>query len=283
MFGFGTKIGAGITNKINNGVNIFEFVRNSSYLGALQPNKGAVLSYKRLGRGQASGKGKTAGRGQKGQKARSKVPRWLEGGQTPYYKRFPIIGFNRPHRRVYYPVNLDRIQNFWDNGRIPLQPGETLTIKLMKDCGLATGTVKDGVKLLGNGKEDYNVPLNIEASRASAGVINAIEKVGYKFTARYFTKLGIKAHLNPDEFLLKKGYVPLQARPTHRRDIEFYSNAEKRGYLLENPSLLLSHMGKTQGSKKVIRKSHIKTELDTASDRRPADFSEPNLITLKDL
>ena len=126
----------------------------SSHLGTLQPFEGAVSSYKRLGRGQASGLGKTAGRGQKGQKARGKVPRWFEGGQTPFYKRFQIIGFKRPHKKVYNELNLERIQIFWDNNRIPLQPGELLTIQKMRQFGIITGSVKDGVKVLGNGKEE---------------------------------------------------------------------------------------------------------------------------------
>ncbi|EEQ36789.1 hypothetical protein CLUG_00912 [Clavispora lusitaniae ATCC 42720] len=258
-------------------------VRNVSYLGNLAAFDGAVKGYKRLGRGPASGKGKTSGRGQKGQKARGKVPHWLEGGQTPYYKRFPIIGFKRSHRKIFHDVNLDRIQDFWDHGRIPLKAGETLTIKAMRDCGLLTGTLKDGVKLLGNGSETYNVPLNVEASRATSSVINAISKLGYTYTSVYHTKLGLQAHVDPDRFLLKKGYVPLQARPTHKRDIAYYSDPAHGGYLLKDRSLLLDHVGGSNMQKKKERKSELKRSLENASDRRHGDFAENKVVDLASL
>ena len=258
-------------------------IRNSSYLGNLKPHEGAVNSYKRLGRGPASGLGKTSGRGQKGQKARGKVPRLFEGGQTPYYKKFPIIGFRRPHKRVYHDVNLERIQDFWNNGRIPLKEGETLTIKVMKDCGLIRGGLRDGVKILGVGKESFNVPLNIEATRASSGAISAVEGLGRKFLAVYRTKLGLRAHVDPDWFYLKKGYLPLQARPIHRRDIEYYSNPDKRGYLLEDRSLLLDYMGQRRTIKKSIRKSELTKELEMASDKKAGDFYESRIISITDI
>lgn len=243
-------------------------VRSVSHLGNLAAFEGSVKSYKRLGRGPASGKGKTAGRGQKGQKARGKVPHWLEGGQTPFYKRFPIIGFKRPHAKVYHDVNLDRIQDFWNNGRIPLKAGETLTIRGMRECGLLTGSLKDGVKLLGNGSESYNVPLNIEASKATGNVMNTIEKLGYTYTSVYHTKLGLAAHIDPDQFLLRKGYTPLQARPTHKRDIAYYSSDEKRGYLLKDRGLLLDHVGSNKTQKKADKKSELKKLLENASSKR---------------
>ncbi|SGZ58978.1 CIC11C00000003392 [Sungouiella intermedia] len=245
-------------------------VRYLSHLGRLTAFEGSVKSYKRLGRGPASGKGKTSGRGQKGQKARGKVPHWLEGGQTPFYKRFPIIGFKRPHRKEFHDVNLDRIQDFWNNGRIPLKEGETLTIRVMRECGLLTGSLKDGVKLLGNGSETYNVPLNIEASKATASVMNTIENLGYTYTSVYHTSLGLQAHINPDLFLLRKGYVPLQARPTHKRDVAYYSSAEKRGYLLKDRALLLDHVGSSKTQKKADKKSELKKLLENASSKRHA-------------
>mmetsp|Transcript_1094 Transcript_1094/g.1102 ORF Transcript_1094/g.1102 Transcript_1094/m.1102 type:complete len:280 (+) Transcript_1094:18-857(+) len=257
--------------------------RNISYLGKLEPFEGAVSQYKRLGRGPASGKGKTSGRGQKGQKARGKVPKWYEGGQTPFYKRFPIIGFKRPHRKIYHDINLERIQDFWNTGRIPLNAGETLTIKVMKDCGIISGTLKDGAKILANGKEDYNVPLSIEASKASIPAIRAIENLGQKFTAVYHSKLGLKAHVDPDYFYLRKGYLPLQARPTHRRDIGYYSNPEKRGYLLENRSLLLDHVGQESSVRRNVHKSELTKQLENASNKKSSDFAQSSEISVADL
>lgn len=277
------NIGQSLKQKVFSSTSIVTSFRNMSYLGKLKPFEGAVVQYKRLGRGPASGKGKTSGRGQKGQKARGKVPKWFEGGQTPFYKRFPIIGFKRPHRKIYHDINLERIQDFWNTGRIPLNAGETLTIKVMKDCGIITGTLKDGAKILANGKEDYNVPLSIEASKASSSAINAIEGLGQKFTAVYHSKLGLKAHVDPDYFYLRKGYLPLQARPTHRRDIGFYSNPEKRGYLLEDKSLLLDHMGQESAARRNVRKSELTKQLENASTKASSDFSQSSEINVADL
>lgn len=277
------NIGQSLKLKAFSGPSLLTSFRNISYLGKLEPFEGAVTQYKRLGRGPASGKGKTSGRGQKGQKARGKVPKWYEGGQTPFYKRFPIIGFKRPHRKIYHDINLERIQDFWNTGRIPLNPGETLTIKVMKDCGIISGTLKDGAKILANGKEDYNVPLSIEASKASLSAIRAIENLEQKFTAVYHSELGLKAHVDPDYFYLRKGYLPLQARPTHRRDIGYYSNPEKRGYLLENKSILLDHMGQESSSRRNVRKSELANQLESASNKTSSDFAQSSEISVADL
>lgn len=227
-------------------VNFLTSFRQLGKMGYLQPNEGSTQSYKRLGRGASSGKGKTSGRGQKGQKARGKVPWWLEGGQTPYYKRFPMTGFRNPNKRELQELNLFRIQDFWNNGRIPLKEGETLTMDVMVKCGLITRTLKDGVKILSNGCHSYNVPLNIEASKASEKAIEAIEQLGNSFTAKNFNKLGLRVHLNPEKFLLKYGYVPLEARPSQRKDIEYYSNPEKRGYLDKDRSILFEPLEKAR-------------------------------------
>lgn len=277
------NIGQSLKLKAFSGSSLLTSFRNISYLGKLEPFEGAVTQYKRLGRGPASGKGKTSGRGQKGQKARGKVPKWYEGGQTPFYKRFPIIGFKRPHRKIYHDINLERIQDFWNTGRIPLNPGETLTIKVMKDCGIISGTLKDGAKILANGKEDYNVPLSIEASKASLSAIRAIENLDQKFTAVYHSELGLKAHVDPDYFYLRKGYLPLQARPTHRRDIGYYSNPDKRGYLLENKSILLDHMGQESSARRNVRKSELAKQLESASNKTSSDFAQSSEISVADL
>lgn len=259
-------------------------LRTLSYLSKLAPNEGATTAYKRLGRGPAS-KGQKSGRGQKGQKARGKVPHWLEGGQTPYYKRFPIVGFKRPHRRHLNDLNLERIQEFWNAGRIPLKAGETLTIRIMRECGLVTGSLRDGVKVLGVGKQEYNVPLKIEANRASEDAIAAIEAAGGEFTAQYFTKLSLQAHVFPERFLLKKGYVPLPARPTHRRDIEYYANPDKRGYLLKDRLLLLDHMKleKLTGVRSLKKRSALELQLDAASEKHYGDFTENKVVSVHDL
>ncbi|OBA24341.1 ribosomal protein L15 [Metschnikowia bicuspidata var. bicuspidata NRRL YB-4993] len=257
--------------------------RNASYLGNLKPAEGAVKAYTRLGRGPASGKGKTAGRGQKGQKARGSVPHWLEGGQTPYYKLFPIVGFKRPHRKIYQEISLHRIQGFWNAGRIPLEAGGTLTIRAMRECGLLSGSLKDGVKILGTGDSFYNVPLNVEACQGTTRAIAAVRKTGHEFTSVYFTKLGLLAHVFPERFLLKKGRVPLQARPLHKRDIAYYSDPARGGYLLKDRSLLLDHVGKPNLRKAAVEKSALEALLATALTKTHTDYAESKIVRLADL
>lgn len=255
-------------------------IRNTSYLGNLTSNDGAVKGYKRLGRGPASGLGKTSGRGQKGQKARGSVPYLFEGGQTPFYKRFPIVGFKRPHAKVYNEISMLRIQDFWDNNRIPLKAGETLTIRVMRECGLISGAMKDGVRLMGYGGENYSVPLNVEASKATEFAIESVQKTGHTYTSVYHTKLGLKAHINPNYFILKKGYVPLQARPTHKKDVAYYSNPDKGGYLLKDTAMFLDQISvkKETQAKKTVEKSSLEKMLESAGKKSHADFTQSNIV-----
>lgn len=263
--------------------------RTVGYLGYLAPNEGSTLGYKRLGRGPSSNKGKTSGRGQKGQKARGKVPIWMEGGQTPYFKQMPMVGFRNSHNaKQYHEVNLSKIQDFWNTGRIPLKEGDTLTIKVMKDCGIITGSLKDGVKILGKSTTDYNVPLNIEASKATDQAIEKIESANMSFTARYFSKLGLRAFVNPNYFLLRKGYVPLQARPTSQKDITYYSDPEKRGYLYMDRSILLDHLDKAREELKTAKPkkklSKFKSLLEQLKEASSVKFhSTGKLVSIKDL
>lgn len=210
------------------------------------------------------------------------MPHWLEGGQTPYYKRFPIIGFRRPHKKDFHELNVARIQQFWDAGRIPLKEGETLTIRIMRECGLVTGSLKDGVRVLARGMGSYSVPLNVEASKALANAISAIKAAGRTFTSIYHTTLGLRAHVNPLRFLLKKGYVPLQARPMHKRDIAYYSNPEKGGYLLKDRLLLLDHVGKGVTRKSSVTKSPIELLLESASRKSYSDYGKSRIINVAD-
>ncbi|CAI4035843.1 hypothetical protein SMKI_14G0500 [Saccharomyces mikatae IFO 1815] len=249
----------------------FQTCRYVSILGQLKPSDGSTKSFKRLGRGPSSGLGKTSGRGQKGQKARGKVKSWFEGGQTPIYKLFPKIGFTNVNAKPLKELNLERIQWFYDKNRLDLQPGEVLDMNKMKKLGLVTGPIKYGVKILASGKFHYNLPIALEASRASAKAIEAIEKAGGKFTARYYTPLGLRVHLNPQWFLRKRGRLPLQARPTRRKDIDFYSKEEKRGYLVMEKDKLLQDIKNAQknGSRNFLkqntRKSALEIELEGLS------------------
>lgn len=263
--------------------------RQLSILGQLQPSDGSTKSYKRLGRGPSSGKGKTSGRGQKGQKARGKVKSWFEGGQTPIYKLFPKIGFTNVTSLELSELNLDKIMWFHKKGRLILEPGEVLDMKKMKDLGLVTGSIKHGVKVLADGKQYFNLPIKIEATRASKEAIKAIESAGGEFTARYFNKLGLRAHLSPDWFLNNRGRLPLQARPTKRKDIDYYSRPEKRGYLVkENHPLLQQIQGAKTGGhaglfKRSAKKSALETQLAAIEKTSGPAVAESKVVTLQEL
>ena len=140
-------------------------------LNELKYNEGARFSTKRLGRGQGSGQGKTAGKGHKGQNARSGggVAIGFEGGQTPIYKRIPKRGFTNINRKEYTIVNVEALNRFED--------GTTVTVELLKEAGLVT-KVLDGVKILGNGTLEKK--LTVQCSKVSKSAQAAIEKVGGK-------------------------------------------------------------------------------------------------------
>lgn len=124
---------------------------------------------KRVGRGQGSGLGKTAGRGGKGQKARSGNMRFegFEGGQSPLQRRLPKFGFNPPNRLEWAIVNLGDLQQFAD--------GATVDGKALAKAGLVKGRF-DGIKVLGNG--ELNKKLTVKAHKFSGTAKVAITKVG---------------------------------------------------------------------------------------------------------
>ncbi|AGO12281.1 AaceriAEL078Cp [[Ashbya] aceris (nom. inval.)] len=268
--------------------------RLMSLLGTLRPSEGSTKTYKRVGRGPSSGKGKTAGRGQKGQKARGHVKSWFEGGQTPIYKLFPKLGFTNVHSLQLRTLSLERIMWFHRKGRLPLESGEVLDMKKMKDFGLITGTFKDGVKILANGKENFNIPIQVEATRASAEAIKAIEAAGGGFTARYFNRLSLRAHLSPNWFLANRGRIPLPARPTKKKDINYYSDMDKRGYLVkeQHPMYLeiqrLRASGAVGTGPKRAKKTALEIQLENmdesaAAAAAPLAPSKSAIISLQEL
>jgi len=140
-------------------------------LNELKYNKGARHTTKRLGRGQGSGQGKTAGKGHKGQNARSGggVAIGFEGGQTPFFKSMPKRGFTNFNRVEYAVVNLSDLNRFDD--------GTTVTPELLKQAGIVKKQL-DGIKVLGNGKLEKKI--NVTCNRISKSAQAAIEKAGGK-------------------------------------------------------------------------------------------------------
>ncbi|SAM04301.1 hypothetical protein [Absidia glauca] len=168
-------------------------------LGNLADNAGAVSERTRVGRGPGYGKGKTAGRGHKGQKARSgngqPVP-WFEGGQIPLVKRLPKRGFYNIHGKEYQELNLDRLQHWINTGRIDATQPITMKHLLDSRC---IHKIEDGVKILSAGAETFTTPITIEVSRASQKAIEAIEKAGGKITTRYYNALALRATVHPEK------------------------------------------------------------------------------------
>jgi large subunit ribosomal protein L15 len=153
-------------------------------LNELRDNPGARLKSKRLGRGIGSGKGKTSGKGVKGQKAREGVAlNGFEGGQLPIYRRLPKRGFHNHFRKTYAPVNLEALDAAINSGKIdPSQPVTEITLYA---AGLASND-KDGVRLLGEGK--ISRAITITVSGASATARAAVEQAGGSVTTTVASK-----------------------------------------------------------------------------------------------
>ncbi|MBI1274596.1 50S ribosomal protein L15 [bacterium] len=143
-------------------------------LNQLADNPGARKGKIRVGRGIGSGKGKTGGRGVKGQKSRTGVAiKGFEGGQMPLYRRLPKRGFTSMNPVEYAVINLADIQRFIDSGK--LKAGETVTSDALVEKGIIRRKL-DGVKLLAKGKLNDKITLKIDA--ASAAAIEAVKKAG---------------------------------------------------------------------------------------------------------
>ncbi|MDQ3559783.1 MAG: 50S ribosomal protein L15 [Pseudomonadota bacterium] len=143
-------------------------------LNELSDNPGAMKPRKRVGRGIGSGKGKTAGRGVKGQKARTGVAiNGFEGGQMPLHRRLPKRGFTNIFRKEYVEVSLDKIQEAIDAGK--LDAGQTIDADALKSAGLIR-RAKDGVRILGGGALTRAVSLDVAG--ASRPAIAAVEQAG---------------------------------------------------------------------------------------------------------
>ncbi|KAI0191578.1 hypothetical protein F4808DRAFT_453670 [Astrocystis sublimbata] len=225
--------------------------RSASILASLSDNKGAHQKRIRVGRGPSSGKGKTSGRGHKGQKQHGKVRPWFQGGQTPLVFQKGTLGFRNFQAADMAEVNLVRLQQWIDMGR--LDPSAPITPKELIESNLAR--VKDGIKLLVRGAAEggdviLKQPIDICVSRASAGAIEAVEKAGGQILTRYYTKASLKRlvegksehtrtplptgpeHVQPVlEELRRKGHSYRLPDPTSRWEIEYYRDPAHRGYM----------------------------------------------------
>ncbi len=147
-------------------------------LNELRDNPGAARKAKRVARGPGSGKGKTAGRGIKGQKSRSGVAiNAYEGGQMPLYQRLPKRGFNKPNRKAFAVINLGLLQKFVDAGKLDA------SAEITEATLVSTGIVRrrlDGIRVLGKG--ELTAALTLSVTGASKSAVEAVERAGGKLT-----------------------------------------------------------------------------------------------------
>jgi len=147
-------------------------------LHELSDNEGAARKKKRVARGPGSGKGKTAGRGIKGQKSRSGVALGgYEGGQMPLYRRLPKRGFTKPNAKEYAVINLGLIEKFIGLGKLDI------SVEITEDVLVAAGVTKykrDGIRVLNKGTITSAVKLNVTG--ASAAAVEAVKAAGGSLT-----------------------------------------------------------------------------------------------------
>jgi large subunit ribosomal protein L15 len=159
-------------------------------LNELRDNPGARLKFKRLGRGIGSGKGKTSGKGVKGQKAREGVSlNGFEGGQLPIYRRLPKRGFHNHFRKEYAPINLGTLAKAIEAGK--LDAAQPITEDTLRAAGLVSGRKVDGVRLLAQG--EIGRAITITVSGASAAAKAAVEQAGGTVTTTVAPRAGAEA------------------------------------------------------------------------------------------
>lgn len=177
----------------------------------MRDNKGARKQKTRKGRGIGSGKGKTAGRGHKGQKARGTHKFGFEGGQTPLRRRLPKRGFKNPFSLTFQPVGLGKIAKLINVGKI--DSSELITMKTLKEAGAIGKQIQDGVRLMGRGAEHIQWPIHLEVTRVTVRAKAAVEAAGGSVRKVYYNKLGFRALLKPEWFEKKGRLLPRAARP----------------------------------------------------------------------
>ncbi len=158
-------------------------------LNELRDNPGARYKAKRIGRGIGSGKGKTAGKGHKGQKARAGgAVRIFEGGQMPIYRRLPKRGFKNPTRQSFVVLNLGTLQSALDAGKLdtatPIDAGRLVETGVLRRA-------LDGVRLLAKG--ELKAAVTVEVTGASKAAIAAVEKAGGKVVLLGAASAGLAA------------------------------------------------------------------------------------------
>jgi len=191
-------------------------------LNELVDNIGARKKSRRVGRGIGSGRGKTAGRGHKGQNSRTggkRAPQF-EGGTSPHYKRLRKYGFSNAMFKIdYEELNLDELQYHIEHGRLDIK--KPITMQHLKEAGIFK-KIKDGVKLLSRGSQNFNIPVHLQLTASSAEAKLAVQKAGGSVTTVYYSKIGLRYIINPEKWIKKGRLVPKAVEPPaiyqHRYD-----------------------------------------------------------------
>ena len=215
-------------------------------INQLADRPGANKNKRRLGRGSASGKGKTAGRGHNGQKSRSGVSiKGFEGGQMPFYRRLPKRGYNNNFRKEYEILNIGQLQKAVDSGR--LDGGKAVDEAALKASGLVRGR-NSGTRILAQG--ELTAALQIEVAGASKAAVAAVEKAGGKITI-----LQPKAELNPDG---KKAKKKAEREAAQAAVLKAVNKADKKG------------------DKKPEKKAEKKADPQPSESKEPNEFKKPD-------
>lgn len=211
---------------------IREYTRNKPAinLSNLSPAPGSHKRRKRVGRGIAA-HGHLCGRGANGQNSRSgggPGPSFI-GGQTPFHLAIPKTGFSNPNSKHYTEINLDRLQHLIDTGR--LDASLPITLKSFMDAGVTVS--KDGLKILGGGRDFLRQPIEIHATRFTETAIEAIKAVGGRPVAVFHTPEAIRQIKAPARYARKNPeYAHLAFDPpTRLKDRLFYEDPKNAGYL----------------------------------------------------
>lgn len=158
-------------------------------LNELSPAEGSTRTKKRVARGPGSGKGKTAGRGIKGQKSRSGVAlNGYEGGQMPLYMRLPKRGFTKPNRKAWAVVNLSILQKFIEAGKI--DASQPITEEVLVASGLVRRKL-DGIRVLAKG--EFSSTVTLQVSGASQAAVAQVQNAGGTISVTSAPKAGAAA------------------------------------------------------------------------------------------
>lgn len=227
-------------SRIGKGLTYHNRVDQFATVDTIKPNPNAIIRKKQLGRGHASGNGNKSGRGDKGFKARNSksTPRIdFEGGQTSIIERFPMLGKRKRNNPDYMSLSMDltkisinQIQNLIENGQLDVN--NPITMKEL--INVESLNIKNGVLLTAKGLDQFNIKnLNIEVTKATKPIIDAIESNNGSIKIRYHSKEILDYYKNPNSYIIP----PVDTPPLNPKLIALYTDEDHKGYLANGKDL----------------------------------------------